>query len=125
MARPIEKFRTLCLAFPEAIEKEAWGAPTFRVKTIFAMYSAPEHEGPDRPAAWIKSDPVNQDLLVGADPDRFFVPPYVGPKGWVGVFLDDGTDWEQLAGLLWDAWRESVPKRLAKEHPEMPNDLPV
>lgn len=112
------------MSFPEAVEKEAWGAPTFRVKTIFAMYSAPDHESPDgRASAWVKSDPVNQDVLIRADPGRFFKPPYVGPKGWIGVYLDDDTDWVRLTELLWDAWRASVPKRLAAAHPDGPPGL--
>ncbi|MEM7415682.1 MAG: MmcQ/YjbR family DNA-binding protein [Gemmatimonadota bacterium] len=107
------------MALPKAREVEAWGAPTFRVKTIFAMYSSPEPEkGQARGAAWIKSDPVNQQLLMNIDPNRFFSPPYVGPKGWIGVVLDEETDWAHLDGLLWDAWRNSVPKKLAAQYPE-------
>ena len=111
---PLTRLRKMCLALPEAREAEAWGAPTFRVKTIFAMYSAPDgHHGADRPSVWVKALPTNQDLLVGAAPDRFFVPPYVGPSGWIGVWLDGpDTDWDELGDLLRDAWRMSVPKRL-------------
>lgn len=121
MDQPVDRLRRICMSFPQAVEKESWGAPTFRVKTIFAMYSAPEGAGPeDRAAAWVKSDPVNQDLLIQTDAARFFKPPYVGPKGWIGVYLDDTTDWDQLADLLWDAWRRSVTKTLAAEHPNRP-----
>jgi hypothetical protein len=56
--------------------------------------------------------------MVAAQPERFFVPPYVGPRGWVGVYLDSGTDWDGLEQLLWDAWRMSVPKRLAAQYSE-------
>ena len=109
----------MCLALPEAREVEAWGAPTFRVKTIFAMYSGSDPEGDGRPSAWVKAEPANQNLMVAAAPDRFFVPPYVGPSGWIGVYLDGGnTDWEELGALLWDAWRMSAPKTLAANHPE-------
>lgn len=110
----------MCLALPEAREVEAWGAPTFRVKRIFAMYSAPgAHDSDGRPSAWVKALPANQDLLVSAAPDRFFVPPYVGPSGWIGVYLDGPeTDWDELEELLWDAWRMSVPKKLLALHSE-------
>jgi len=112
----LDRLRSLCLALPEAREVEAWGAPTFRVKTMFTTYSAPDGFGAEgRPSAWVKADPVNQDLLVGSDHERFFVPPYVGVKGWIGVYLDDATDWDHLAGLIRDGWRMSVPKKLLEQ----------
>ena len=111
---PLPRLRKLCLALPEAHEVEAWGSATFRVKTIFAMYAGPgnnHHEG--RAGVWLKAGPGNQALMVRAAPDRFFVPPYVGPSGWIGVYLDSPrTDWEELAELLRDAWRLSAPKKL-------------
>ncbi|HVE79653.1 MAG TPA: MmcQ/YjbR family DNA-binding protein [Gemmatimonadaceae bacterium] len=112
--RPLAKLRTLCLALPEAHEVEAWGEPTFRVRNkLFAMYaSADSHHGGGRPAVWCKASPGNQDLMVRAAPERFFVPPYVGPSGWVGVYLDGGVDWSELAELLRDAYRLTAPKRL-------------
>lgn len=119
---PLEVLRRLCLSLPEAREVVAWGAPTFRVKTIFATYSDGSQYVPARISTWIKALPVNQEALVQAAPDRFFVPPYVGAKGWIGVFLDDGcTDWAEVRTLLWDAWRMSAPKRLADRHPEPPH----
>lgn len=115
---PADRLREMCLALPQAREVEAWGAPTFRVKTIFAMYAHGEGDhGLEHPSAWVKAQPADQDALVRADPDRFFVPPYVGPKGWVGVYLVDGlTDWDHLSELLKDAWRMSSPKKLVAEH---------
>ena len=120
---PLTRLRRLCLALPEAREVEAWGEPTFRVKTIFAMYAGPDsHHGAGRASVWVKALATNQQLMVAADPDRFFVPPYVGPSGWVGVYLDGKrTDWTELAELLEDAWRMSAPKKLvaryAKDRP--------
>lgn len=116
-SNPLSRLRRLCLDLPEAREVQAWGAPTFRVKTIFAVYSGPLDGSDERPSAWIKAEKTNQELMVGAAPDRFFVPPYVGPKGWIGVHLDDHTDWDGVEELLWDAWRMSVPKKLAAQHP--------
>ena len=115
---PLTRLRALCLELPEAREVEAWGEPTFRVKTIFAMYSSPGGPHADgRPSAWVKALPVNQDLLVSSYPDRFFVPPYVGAKGWVGVYLDvDPVDWEELRGLLRDAWSMSAPRKLVARY---------
>jgi hypothetical protein len=120
--RPLIRLRKLCLGLPEAREVTSWGAPTFRVKTIFAMYSAPDsaHYDDPRASVWLKTVAANQQWLVSSDPDRFFVPPYVGVKGWTGVFLDADTDWAELEELLWDAWRMSVTKTLAARHPPTP-----
>jgi hypothetical protein len=111
--RPLTRLRKLCLALPETHEVEAWGEPTFRVRNrLFAMYAdAGNHHGDGRPAVWCKAAPTNQALMVAAAPARFFVPPYVGPSGWVGVWLDGGVDWAELGELLRDAYRLVAPKR--------------
>lgn len=116
---PLTRLRKLCLALPEAHEVEAWGEPTFRVRNkLFAMYAdASNHHGGGRTAVWCKAAPGNQGLMLRAAPRRFFVPPYVGPSGWVGVWLDGRTDWTELAELLRDGWRLAAPKRLLKAHP--------
>src|SRR5919109_5211741 len=110
---PLARLRKLCLALPEAHEVEAWGEPTFRVRNkLFAMYAAPNHHGAGRPAVWCKAAPGNQSLMVRAAPDRFFVPPYVGPSGWVGVYLDDVCDWAELNDIVREAYRLTAPKKL-------------
>jgi hypothetical protein len=114
-SRTLTRLRKLCLALPEAHEVEAWGEPTFRVRNkIFAMYAnASTHHGGGRDAVWCKSVHVNQELLIRAAPDRFFSPPYVGPSGWVGVYLDGKCDWAELVDLLREAYRLAAPKKLA------------
>jgi hypothetical protein len=115
--------RRLCLGLPEVREVEAWGAPTFRVKTIFATYSDGSQYEPRRPSAWIKALPINQEHLVQRAPECYFVPPYVGAKGWIGVFLDrPDLDSDELKALLWDAWTLSVPKKLSNLNPDPPKD---
>jgi hypothetical protein len=111
---PLVRLRKLCLALPEAHEVEAWGEPTFRVRNkLFAMYAAPNnHHGGGRPAVWCKAAPGNQSLMVRAAPDRFFVPPYVGPSGWVGVWLDRDPDWAEVRDLMRDSYRLTAPKKL-------------
>ncbi len=93
---------------------EAWGEPTFRVRNkVFAMYaSASTHHGGGRPAIWCKNVSIEQDLLIRSFPTLYFSPPYVGPGGWVGVWLDGTPDWEILAELLRDAWRLTAPRKL-------------
>ncbi|MDB4886752.1 MAG: hypothetical protein JWN79_2190 [Gemmatimonadetes bacterium] len=111
---PLDRLRERCLALPEAHEVPAWGEPTFRVrKKIFAMYaSASTHHGQGRPGVWCKSTLFTQDQMLRAEPERYFRPPYVGPKGWIGVFLDGRPDWAALDAVLRDAWRLTAPKRL-------------
>ena len=108
------RLRRLCLALPEAHEVEARGEPTFRVRNkMFAMYAAPNnHHGAGRPAVWCKAAPGNQSLMVRAAPDRFFVPPYVGPSGWIGVWLDRDPDWTEVRELVCDSYRLTAPRRL-------------
>jgi predicted DNA-binding protein (MmcQ/YjbR family) len=107
--QPIDRLRAICLALPEAKEKEAWGDPTFRVRDkIFAM----EKRGDGRISVWCKAPPGSQMVLVGADPERFFVPPYVGPKGWVGMRLDTHPDWEEVAKFVKRSYSLIASKRL-------------
>jgi len=109
----LEQVRKIVFALPEGTEKEAWGAPTFRVREkMFAMYND-DHHGDGRIALWCKAPPGVQEILVGAAPQRFFRPPYVGHKGWLGVYLDEDVDWEEIESLLKDAYRLTAPKKLA------------
>jgi predicted DNA-binding protein (MmcQ/YjbR family) len=112
-AAPLDRLREICLAFPEATERETWGQATFRVRDkIFAM--AGEGSARGRQAVACKARPGLQPALVEASPDRFFVPPYVGPKGWIGVYLGDETDWDELADLVEESFRMTAPKRVAR-----------
>jgi hypothetical protein len=107
----LERVRALCLALPEATEKTE-GRPAFQVRgKTFAMYMDNHHDD-GRVALWCKATSDAQDVLVSADPERFFVPPYVGPQGWVGVRLDGDNDWEELGAIVTDAYRLQAPKRL-------------
>jgi hypothetical protein len=116
MARPrnpLKRVRDICLALPEASEKEAWGRPTFRIrgKKMFAMYMDNHHDD-GRLALWVNAPPGEQDIVVEADPERFFVPPYMGPSGWVGVRLDRAVDWDEVADLVRESYRMGAPKKL-------------
>ena len=107
---PTARLRAICLALPEAVEKQAWGDPTFRVRErIFAMAKC----GDGRISVWCKAPTGSQAVLVGADPALFFVPPYLGHKGWVGMRLDAAPDWGGVAALVRRSYRLIVPKRLA------------
>jgi predicted DNA-binding protein (MmcQ/YjbR family) len=107
---PLDRLREICLALPESAEKEAWGDPTFRVRDkIFAMYKV----GDGRLSVWCKAPPGVQNALVGSDPERFFVPPYVGHRGWIGVRLDVELDWDEVADLIERSYRMTALKRLS------------
>jgi predicted DNA-binding protein (MmcQ/YjbR family) len=114
MEDPVETLRRMCMAFPEAAEKPFAGhdPPAWRIRDkMFAMVAT----GDGRVSVWFKGAPGAQDVLVGGDPERFFVPPYVGSKGWIGVRLDvDGVDWDLVEELVDESYRMIAPKRLAQ-----------
>ena len=119
---PLIRLRELCLTFPEATEKEAWGEPTFRAKgRLFAMYaSADTHHGRGRPAVWIKAMPANQALVIDDNPERYFKPPYVGPGGWIGVWLDTRPPWSAIQALLEDGFRQAARLTKAQSNRQSP-----
>lgn len=111
--RAIDRVRRICLSLPGATEKLAWGEPTFRVgNRIFAMMDT-HHHGAEHVAVVVPAELGVQETLVRADPARYFVPPYVGVKGWVGVRVDGAADWTAIEELLVDAHRliERRPRR--------------
>ena len=98
--------RRFALSLPHAEERETWETATFRVRNkIFVMFS--EHER----HLWIKSDHDEQRALVATDPEAWFVPPYVGPSGWVGAVLSK-ADADEVRELIEEAWRMTAPQRL-------------
>ncbi len=113
--RTLERIRELCLALPETSERLSHGAPTFfiRDKRAFLMVLTNHHDD-GRFAIWCAAPAGMQQLLVDADPDKFFVPPYVGHRGWLGVRLDREFDWDELAGIAEDAYAEVAPPKLVE-----------
>jgi hypothetical protein len=109
---PLDTLRQLCLALPEVTERLSHGEPTWFVqgKKTFVMYA--DHHHDDRLGFWCAAPDGAQDALVGSAPDRFFVPPYVGHRGWLGVRLDVTVDWDQIADLVEDAYRKVAPAKL-------------
>jgi hypothetical protein len=98
--------RGFALALPESVEQETWGTPTFRVrKRIFVMFAEEQRE------AWVKSTHDEQRALTQMDPETFFVPPYMGPSGWVGVRFES-VDRDEMRELITEAWRMTAPKKL-------------
>src|ERR1700722_11747400 len=92
------RVRAICLGFPAAEEKLSHGAPSFHVRGKMFLTFVDDHHGDGRLAVWCKATPEEQRRLVAGNPARFFVPPYVGVKGWVGVNVDAANaDWIDLA----------------------------
>ena len=107
---PQERLRAICLGLHEAVETQMRRGPTYKVADkIFAADRLLDK----RPSVWCKAPAGSQAVLVGADPRRFFVPPYFGPKGWVGMWLDQRPDWDEVTSLVQRSYRLVAPKRLA------------
>lgn len=113
---PLARVRAICLALPEVTERLSHGSPTFfvRDKKTFVSY-LDNHHGDGRLALWCAAPAGAQGMLVEEEPDRFFVPPYVGGRGWIGVRLDRDVDWAEIAGIAEDAYRMVAPKKLVAE----------
>ena len=113
VADALSRVRAACLALPEVEERLSHGAPTFfvRGKKSFVMFHD-DHHGDGRLALWVAAAPGVQAEQVDEEPDRFFVPPYVGHRGWLGVRLDRSPDWDEVAGICADAYRQVAPKTL-------------
>ena len=106
------RLRALCLSLPETTERLSHGEPTWfvRDKKTFVMFA--DHHHDDRLAFWCAAPHGIQHALVEAHPNRFFVPPYVGHRGWLGVWLDVPVDWGEIADIVEDAYRTIAPKHL-------------
>ena len=102
------------MVLPEVTERLSHGSPTWfiRDKKTFVTF-VDDHHGDGILGIWCAAPPGAQDVLVRARPDRYFVPPYVGPRGWLGVWLDvPDLDWDEIADFVTDAYRTVAPKRL-------------
>jgi hypothetical protein len=110
---PLDLVRELCLSLPETSERPSHGHPTFfvREKKSFVMY-LDNHHGDGRLALWCAAPEGMQHALVAGEPEHYFVPPYVGYRGWVGVRLDRDLEWDEIAGAIEDAYLTVAPRRL-------------
>ncbi|HEY2302520.1 MAG TPA: MmcQ/YjbR family DNA-binding protein [Acidimicrobiales bacterium] len=113
---PLPRLRRICLGFPEVTERPSHGAPSWfvRDKKIFVTLWADGHHDHHFPHLWTAAPPGVQEELVEAEPDRFFRPPYVGGRGWIGVRLDRELAWAEIAAICEDAYRAVAPPNLAR-----------
>jgi hypothetical protein len=114
-ARIFEAVREACLGLPETSERPSHGAPTFfiRAKRSFATVWD-DHHGDGRFALICAAPEGMQAALVEADSERFYVPPYFGHRGWIGVRLDRGFDRDEIAGIVEDAYAKVAPPKLVE-----------
>ena len=114
-----EAVRSLCLHLSETTEVISHGSPNFRVAgKTFAMYSV-NHHGDGIIGLWLAMGPGMQEFHVASDPMHYFIPPYVGPRGWLGVHLNKGLSWMAIAQRIWEAYRWIAPARLGNSMPEV------
>ena len=117
---PLQHVRAAVARLPETTEVEkAGGRPCFQVRGRTFAYYMDDHHGDGRLALWVKSTHEAQAEAVTAEPERFFVPPYAGPQGWLGLRLDVDPDGPEVEGVLREAWRLQAPKRLAATLPPL------
>ncbi len=108
-----ERVRAICMALPEVTEKVSHGVPAFFVKKQFVHLWVGGHHENQFPHLWCAAPVGAQDELVETEPTRFFRPPYVGSRGWIGVRLDGKVDWDEIAAICSDAYRVIAPTKLA------------
>ncbi|MBM2812540.1 MAG: MmcQ/YjbR family DNA-binding protein [Chloroflexi bacterium] len=108
----LRRLRTICLSLPETTERLSHGEPAWFVqgKKTFVTYANHHHD--DRLAFWCAAPPGAQEFLVASDAERYFRPPYVGGRGWIGVYLDVPRDWDEIGDLVAGAFRTVAPKAL-------------
>ena len=111
----LERIREICLDLPEVTERLSHGSPTWfiRDKKTFVNF-VDDHHGDGFVGIWAAAPPGAQEQLVETEPERFYRPPYVGHRGWIGLRLDVAVDWEEVAGVAKEAYRQVAPKTLVK-----------
>jgi hypothetical protein len=109
-----DQVRTICLRLPEVTERLSHGSPAFFIGKQFVMLWADGHHEHDFPHLWCAAPSGVQEELVSASPDRFFRPPYVGARGWIGMRLDGVADWDEVAELCEEAYRVVAPARCVR-----------
>lgn len=123
MSGPVDRLRALCMGLPEVTERPSHGEPTWFVRGRKVFVQLSDHHHDDRFGFWCAAVAEVRDGLVDRDPARFYVPPYVGGRGWLGVYLDCesrsdthsgvSVDWEEIDELVRNAYRLIAPKTLA------------
>ena len=113
---PLIHLRAICFGLPEVTERISHGAPCFFIREKRTLvYFHDDHHGDGRVSITCPAPPGVQEQMVEAEPERFFRPPYVGHRGWLGMRLDIAPDWDEVAGLIAEAYRLVAPKTLVNQ----------
>lgn len=106
--------RDICMALPGATERLSHGEPCWFVAKGRCFASYADHHHNERVSVWLAAPPGIQEVLIASEPTKFFRPPYVGVKGWIGVYLDIPTDWHGVRELIVESYRcVATPKFVA------------
>ena len=111
-----DQVQALCLDLPEVNERLSHGAPTYFIrdkKTFCTVHH--DHHGDGIFGIWAAAPPGAQEVMIAADPKRYYRPAYVGHRGWVGMRLEGKVDWDEVEGVIEDAYRTVAPKKLVEE----------
>ena len=113
----LDRLRAICLALPEVSERISHGSPTFfiRDKKSLVTFHPHGHHGQHGTSIWAPAPPGVQEQVLDDEPERFFRPPYVGHRGWIGVRLDHTTDWDEVEAIVIEAYRVVGPKTLVRQ----------
>lgn len=117
MSVELDRIRTIALELPATVEKVSHGTPVFFIEKgrTFAWFWH-NHHGDGRTAVLVKTSGIEeQEMLIEADPDVYFRPPYLGPSGWIGLNLADETDWQHVADWIEKSWRAVAPRKLLEK----------
>jgi hypothetical protein len=111
----VQRVRSICMAFPEVTERLSHGSPAWfvRDKKEFVHLWPDGHHANTFPHLWCAAPPGAQQEMIQTEPGRFFRPPYVGGRGWLGVRLDGDVDWDEIREVCMDAYRVIAPAKLA------------
>ena len=108
----VDQLRSLCLALPEVEERVSHGEPAWFVRRrLFVTFA--DHHHDDRVAFWCAAEREQRDAMVTSSAERFFVPPYYGVRGWLGVYLDIAIEWDEIGDIVRDAFLLIAPPRLS------------
>ncbi|HZM81443.1 MAG TPA: MmcQ/YjbR family DNA-binding protein [Candidatus Limnocylindrales bacterium] len=125
MSEQLDRLQALCLALPEVSERLSHGEPAWFIRGKKQFVTLADHHHDDRFAFWCAAPPGAQEALVASDPQRYFRPPYVGHRGWLGVYLDVPVDWTEIAEIVTDAYRTVAPAKLSTAlSPPRPDTAP-
>lgn len=114
--KALEQLRTICFALPEVTERLSHGHPSFFIretKTLCNFHDNFHEDG--RMSMWAPAPDGAQEELVGEEPERFFTPPYVGHRGWIGYWLDEDPDWDEVEGIVIEAYKKVAPRTLVRQ----------